>query len=105
MYNVPNSPYKGLRWRVETPDEVQLIEDARNYFLSMRLLINEGLGKDQTKGGAASTFTQIKRGKVSTSVKELELIKIYAKRRKDGELYDPKNFVRPEIEIPLENKK
>ena len=85
----------------ETEDEGQVLEWARDYFASARLLLTAGLDRQSSRNSAAGSFCNIKRGtsyrndNVSVSFEEFKLISIYAMRHIDGESYDEATFERP----------
>lgn len=85
----------------ETEDERQILEWARDYFGSARLLLTAGLGRQSSRNSATGSFCNIKRGtsyrsdNVSVSFEEFKLISIYAMRHIDRRSYDEATFERP----------
>lgn len=81
------------RFVFETEDEREILEEARNYFGSRRLLLNEGLGY-HCEESAPTYFHRIKSGKdrrgyrTSISVENWEKIQEYASRFRKGERYE-----------------
>jgi hypothetical protein len=81
------------RFVIEEDMEREVLEDARDYFGSARLLLNEGLGYRLTsEHSSTGFFHRIKRGKFGISVENWNKIKQYAERYNNGERYNPKFF-------------
>ena len=95
------------RFIFQTKRERKLLEQARDYFHSARLLLTEGLGYTvrvnpahyyQIKNGKSTTSRKDgNKGVSSISIENFRRIEEYASRHERGEEYDSETFIRPEF--------
>jgi len=94
---------KKERFVFETKEERDVLEKARNYFQSSRLLLNNGLGYNVSGSKGSSYFYKIKKGAsrprrvCSISTENWKRVQEYASRFDKGERYSAETFVRPVI--------
>jgi len=102
---ITRGPYKDKkRFVVETENEGDILEDARNFFGDAYTFFTEGLGHKIRRKSASGYFYHMRVRKDghgdSIPLEDWEKIQYYAIMYYNGERYDPETFARPVIQIP-----
>ena len=90
------------RFVIETEEEREVLENARDYFGSSRLLLNEGCDYRFSTKTCPGFFNRIKNETPKQripriSVENWKRIEEYASRFNKKERYDPETFVKPDV--------
>ena len=90
------------RFAIETEEERMILENARNYFGTSRLLLTKGCDYRLSPKACPGFFSKVKNENSNQKISRISVdnwkrIEEYASRFNKNERYDPETFVRPDI--------